>query len=120
MVSRKKIVLVQDNREILEIMEDVLQDEGFDVEASLTTKPIEKIATSKPDAIVIDDHIAGERKGSQVIKEIKNNNKTKNVSAVLTSTSNELPKQAKACLADDYIQKPFDLDEMVKVVKKNT
>ena len=117
---KKKVVLVQDNEEILEIMDEALKDEGFDVIASLTPKPIEEIERMKPDAIVIDDHIQGKRRGSDVIKEVKENKKTKDVSAVLTSTSNKLPEQAKLCSADDYIQKPFDLEEMINVVKKNT
>lgn len=120
MDSRKKVVLVQDNKEILEIMEEALEDEGFDVEASLTTKPIEEMAVTKPNAIVVDDHIVGKKRGSEVIKEVKENKKNAKIFAVLTSTSIELPKQAEACLADDYIQKPFDLDEMIEVVKKNT
>ncbi len=40
------------------------------------------------------------------------------VSAVLTSTSNDLSGKAEQCKADDYLEKPFDLDHMIDVVKK--
>lgn len=116
---KKKVVLVQDNKDILDIMDQVLEEEGFDVTASLTTEPIEKIEEIDPDVVVVDEHIKGRKKGSEVIKELKSDPQTEDVSAVLTSTSNNLAQEAEDCKADDYIEKPFDLDHMVDVVKKN-
>jgi two-component system response regulator VicR len=115
---KKKVVLVQDNKNILEIMDQVLTEEGFDVTSSLTTEPIEKIDKIEPDVVIIDDHIKGNKKGSEVIEELKSEPETEDISAVLTSTSNDLAKKAKECKADDYIEKPFDLDHLIEVVKK--
>ena len=117
---KKKVVLVQDNKDILDIMDHVLEEEGFDVTASLTTEPIDKIDEIEPDVVIVDDHIKGKKRGSQVIKELKSDPETEDVSAVLTSTSNNLAQQAEECKADDYIEKPFDIDHMVEVVKKNS
>lgn len=117
---KKKVVLIQDNEDILDIMDQVLEDEGFEVTASLTTEPIEKLDEIDPDVIVVDEHIRGEKKGSAVIEELKSDPDTQDVSAVLTSTSPNLSEKAIACNADDYIEKPFDIDHMVEVVKKNT
>lgn len=116
---KKKVVLVQDNKDILEIMDQVLDEEGFEVTSSLTTEPIDKINEIEPDVVVIDDHIKGTKKGSKIIKELKSDPETEDISAVLTSTSNELPQIAQENKADDFIQKPFDIDHMVEVVKKN-
>jgi two-component system response regulator VicR len=117
---KKKVVLIQDNEDILEIMDQVLEDEGFDVTASLTTEPIEKIDEIEPDLVIVDDHIRGNKKGSKVIEELKTDPQTEDVSAVLTSTSHDLPEKAKECKADDYIEKPFDIDHMINVVKNNS
>lgn len=54
-----------------------------------------------------------------MIKELKADPETEDLSSVLTSTSCDIAKTAKECQADDYIEKPFDLDHMVDVVKKN-
>jgi len=116
---KKKVVLVQDNKDILDIMDQVLVEEGFDVTASLTTEPIDKIDKIDPDVVVIDDHIKGSKKGSKIVQELKSDPKTEDVSAVLTSTSEKLPEIAQESKADDYIQKPFDIEHMVEVVKKN-
>jgi two-component system response regulator VicR len=117
---KKKVVLIQDNEHILEIMDKVLEDEGFEVTPSLTTEPIEKIEKIDPDVIVVDEHIQGDKKGTEVIEDLKSDPDTEELPAVLTSTSMDLPKKADQCKADDYIQKPFDLDHMVDVVKKNS
>ena len=116
---KKKVVLVQDNKDILDIMDQVLEEEGFDVTASLTTDPIDKIDEIEPDLVIVDDYIKGKKKGSEVIKELKSDPETEEVAAVLTSTSNNLPQTAVECKADDFIAKPFDIDHMVEVVKKN-
>lgn len=117
---KKKVVLIQDNEDILDIMDQVLEEEGFEVTASLTTEPIEKLDEIDPDVVVVDEHIKGKKRGSAVIEELKSDPDTQDVSAVLTSTSANLSEKATACKADDYIEKPFDIDHMVEVVKKNT
>jgi Response regulator containing CheY-like receiver, AAA-type ATPase, and DNA-binding domains len=117
---KKKIVLIQDNKDILEVMEEILEDEGFKVVPSLTTAPIDNIEEIDPDLVIVDDNIKGNKKGSKVIKELKEDPQTEDLSAVLTSTSNDLPQKAIECKADDYIEKPFDIDHMVEVVKENS
>ncbi|KQS38136.1 two-component system response regulator [Pedobacter sp. Leaf194] len=116
---KKKVVLVQDNKDILDIMDQVLDEEGFDVTASLSTDPIKNIDKIDPDVVVIDDNIKGTKKGSKVIQELKSEPETEDISAILTSTSDKLPQIAEESKADDFIQKPFDLDHMIDVIKKN-
>jgi len=120
MMKKKKIVLIQDNEDILNIMDEVLEEEGFDVTSSLTTEPIEKIDEIDPNLVIVDEHIKGTKKGAKVIEELKSDPDTEDISAVLTSTSFDLPAKANACKADDFIEKPFDLDHMIDVVKKNS
>ncbi|MCY0976781.1 response regulator [Chryseobacterium wangxinyae] len=116
---KKKVVLVQDNPEILEIMDQVLDEAGFEVIGSLTTEPIENVEEIDPDVVVVDDHIKGDVKGSEVIKELKSDPDTEEIPAVLTSTSSSIKQDARDCKADDYIEKPFGIDEMIDVVKRN-
>ncbi|MDR6919567.1 MULTISPECIES: response regulator [Chryseobacterium] len=117
---KKKIVLIQDDKDVLEVMDEILEDEGFDVIPSLTTEPIKRIDKIDPDLVIVDDNIKGSKKGSKVIKGLKDDPQTEDLSAVLTSTSYDLPKTAEACKADDFIEKPFDIDHMINVVKKNS
>jgi len=116
----KKVVLIQDDEQILEIMDHILTSEGYDVTPSLNTDPIEEIDDINPDIVIVDEYIKGDKRGTEVIEELKTDPATEDLSAVLTSTSPELSKTAEECKADDYIEKPFDIDHLVDVVKKNT
>lgn len=117
---KKKIVLIQDNETILNIMDEVLTEEGYDVTPSLTAVPNREIDQIDPDVVIVDDYIMGKKKGSEVIEELKSDPETEDLSAVLTSTAHDLSKKAKECKADDYIEKPFDINNMIEVVKKNS
>ncbi|WP_411973714.1 response regulator [Sphingobacterium sp. Lzh-3] len=119
-MTKKKAVVIQDNEDILNIMDEVLVDEGFDVIPSLTTEPIEELADIDPDILIVDDHIKGSKKGSEVIKELKADPDTEELPSVLTSTDSDIAKTADECKADDFIEKPFDLDHMIDVVKRNS
>ena len=101
-------------------MDEVLVDEGFDVIPSLTTEPIEELADIDPDILIVDDQIKGSKKGSEVIKELKADPDTEELPSVLTSTDSDIAKTADECKADDFIEKPFDLDHMIDVVKRNS
>jgi two-component system response regulator VicR len=116
----KKVVIIQDDEQILELMDHILTNEGYDVTPSLTTEPIEQIEEIDPDVVIVDEYIKGDKRGTEVIEELKSDPATEEVSAVLTSTSPKLSKKAEECKADDYIEKPFDIDHLVDVVKKNT
>lgn len=100
-------------------MDQVLTEEGYDVTPSLTTEPIDTIDEIEPDIVIVDDNIKGNKKGSEVIEALESDSNTEGLSAVLTSTSPDVPQKAKECKADDYIEKPFDIDQMIEVVKKN-
>lgn len=50
---KKKVVLIQDNEDILHIMDHVLEEEGFNVTASLTTDPIDnRLHNRKPPGLM--------------------------------------------------------------------
>lgn len=115
----KKVVLIQDEEEILEIMDHILTDEGYDVIPSLTTEPIEDIDQYDADIVIVDEHIKGNKRGPKIIEELKAAPETEELPAILTSTSNDLAQKATQCKADDYIEKPFDIDVMIDVVNRN-
>ena len=116
---KKKIILIQDNETILQLLDQVLEEEGYDVTASLTIEPIENILKIDPDIIIIDDHIKGKLTGSQIIKRLKSNTVTNKIPAILSSTSSNIVHEAILCDADGLIEKPFEIEDVLNLVKKN-
>jgi DNA-binding response OmpR family regulator len=55
----KKILIIEDDPDILELMAYILEDEGYQVTAALDCKPLDQIASIKPDLILLDNRLGG-------------------------------------------------------------
>lgn len=73
----------------------------------------------KPDIIILDINLPN-KSGFEVLKEIKEDEKLKNIPVVVLSTSNSMEDINKSYFlqANCYITKPIELDDFVKAVKK--
>lgn len=114
----KKILVVDDEKEIRELIRDFLVKENFEaVMASNGREALEKL--SKPDNdfdLVLLDIMMGEIDGLEVIKILR---KTSSIPVIfLTSKNEEIDKVLGLEIgADDYITKPFNPREMVARIK---
>lgn len=115
----KKIVVVEDEEDIRELIEYHLQREGFavigveDGERGLLT-----IERELPDLVLLDLMLPG-IDGLEICRELRNRDKTKHISVLMVTAKTE---EADVVLglglgADDYIQKPFRPRELVARVK---
>ena len=112
----KKIVVVEDDRDILEIISQLLQDEGYDVTSYNNGDVIDLIKNNKPDLILCDNWLPSHR-GNEICKQLKADPDTSNIPFILISTSMHLADIAHACGADSYMQKPFNIKEVTSIVK---
>jgi DNA-binding response OmpR family regulator len=120
MVS-KKVLIIDDDPDILEITSMILSTEGYDVESSLNGKPAMDLINEQqfPDLLLLDVRLVGEEKnGNEICNALKANDKTKNIPVVLISAEQDLVNIAYQCGADGYIKKPFDINFMVEKVKE--
>lgn len=111
------IQLIDDDVSMLIVIKDALEDNGWMVIASTETdNAIEQYFDLNPDCIIIDFHL---RKSNhlQLLDEI---HKMKFVPIILTSmeAGKEIRIDAFSNGADDFIQKPFDLEEFIVRVKR--
>lgn len=115
----KKILIIDDDEDILEILEIVFQDSGFEVILSRVGLDVDFISVLHPDIILLDVRIAGsQKKGTEICKDIKANHKTRHLPVFLFSAEPDLPDMAIACEADSYISKPFAIDSLVAKVSE--
>lgn len=113
----KKIVVIEDDNDILDLMQVILEDEGYQVLASEQVRNIDVIAEHQPALILLDDRLPGEY-GHVICKRIKSNLRTKHIPVVLVSATRDLEKVAFDCKADDFLPKPFDLKDLLSLVKR--
>jgi two-component system OmpR family response regulator len=117
MSSGAKILVVDDEPSILETVAGVLRDEGFDVNTACTARgAMSAIAATCPDLVVLDIMLP-DFDGIEITRRLRADGR--NV-AVLFLTARDGVEDRVAGLrtgGDDYVTKPFSLDELVERVR---
>ena len=114
-----KIYVVDDEKDIREILKVNLQKNGFDVATFASAEEVLKQVTiAKPDLFILDIMMSG-MDGLDLCKQIRASNTLKDIPILfLSAKSQELDKVLGLELgADDYITKPFSIHELVARVK---
>ena len=115
----KKIVVVEDEEDIRELIEYHLQREGFAViGVEDGERGLQTIERELPDLVLLDLMLPGVD-GLEICRELRSREKTKHISVLMVTAKTE---EADVVLglglgADDYIQKPFRPRELVARVK---
>lgn len=115
----KKILIVDDEANILELLRYNLNKNGFEVEeASTGEEALEKINNNKYDMAILDLMLPG-IDGLEVLRTIRATEKIKNLPVImLTAKSEEIDKVIGLELgADDYLCKPFGVHELLARMK---
>lgn len=116
----KKIMIVDDELNLVELIKAVLEQEGFEtIGVNSGQECLEKLKVVKPDLILMDMMMPG-MSGRETTEKIRANPKTKDfkVAFVTVARFSEVGRDAlKKLNVSDYITKPFDNDDLVKRVK---
>jgi DNA-binding response OmpR family regulator len=113
----KKILIIENDADIREIIKYALEDEGFTVAGMPSPESLEAVVRHRPDLILIDEWVAG-HPGHRLCVRIKQFHSLMHVPVIILSTSNDIEKITAECKADGYIRKPFDLAQLVEVVQE--
>lgn len=112
---KKRIVVIEDNHDILELLGFILENEDYEVMASLDPEPLKSIEEIDPHLILLDENLGASR-GHQLCLELKSNPGTSHLPVILISAVNDLPELARRCKADNYIAKPFLIEDLLDLV----
>lgn len=117
----KKILIVDDEIDTLELIKLVLESAGFStVLASNGMEALEKIKEAKFDLVLLDIMMP-DMDGWEVFRNIKEMDKTIPI-AILTAKAQNIDRLLglHVLKAEDYITKPFGKNELIDKVKKLT
>ena len=117
-VDPKKIVLVDDDPDIREIMTMILESEGYLVVGlDNGLDALDTIRKVRPD-IVLLDVMLGDVDGRDICKALKQQPATQTIPVIIVSASHGWhTAHEKNCGADNYLAKPFDITDLVSRVK---
>ena len=114
----KKILVVDDEKPIADILQFNLKKEGYEVECAYDgNQALEMVEEFKPDLILLDIMLP-QRDGMEVCREVRK--KYEMPIIMLTAKDSEIDKVLGLELgADDYMTKPFSTRELIARVKAN-
>ncbi|HEY4032749.1 MAG TPA: response regulator [Ktedonobacteraceae bacterium] len=116
--KNKKILVVDDEPDILEFLRIVLQEEGYTVMAMDKVDYVENIYNSTlPDLILLDVLLSG-KDGREIVKQLKKQEETKHIPIIMLSAHPSAEQTSGEAGAEDFIAKPFDIDFLLKKIKK--
>ena len=112
MLSRRRILLIEDEQSISEPLAEALEREGFDVVSAATAaEGREAFRTRAPDLVLLDVMLP-DGDGRDVLRDIRSTSRTPVV--MLTARGEEMDRVLGLELgADDYITKPFSAAELI-------
>jgi two-component system phosphate regulon response regulator PhoB len=116
----KKILVIEDDKDRRDTIVYILEEENYEVISSEDSKILNSLDTYKPDLILLDNWLTdwkSDANGQQLSKELKSNPATSHIPVIIISAVSNIKEIAEAGLANGYLRKPFDLAELVEIVK---
>jgi two-component system OmpR family response regulator len=113
---RKKVLLIEDNQDICEIVKWVLEDNGCDITVTKHV-PAADLPRFKADLIVLDEWV-NNSEGHMLCKEIKAIHDLKHIPVVIFSTAIDIEELMQTCGAEGFVRKPFDIGDLLVEVNR--
>lgn len=119
MSKNKKVFVFDDNSDILDLCTIILEDAGYDIKTSSTSNDIiGQVMAYTPDIIFMDNWLP-DVGGIDATRALKAHALLKNIPVIYFSANNDVKSLADQAGADGYLSKPFDIEELEKIIIKH-
>lgn len=118
MKDNKKILVVDDDAGIGEMLKTLL--EFYDYQVLVTEKPDEAeelVIKNDIDLVLLDMLISGVN-GTDVCIRLRENEKTADTPVIMMSALHDAGPKCRNAGADDFIDKPFEMDELIAKINE--
>jgi two-component system phosphate regulon response regulator PhoB len=112
-----KVLIIENDQDIRHIVELILEEQGFITLSIPEPEDLTEIIPFKPDVMLLDEFI-NNTPGHRLCRKIKQIDILKHIPVIILSTANDIELIASECEANNYIRKPFDIEEMVHTVMR--
>jgi DNA-binding response OmpR family regulator len=113
LASKIKVLIVDDDEGLIEILHDELQSEGYDVlTATNGDAGMEAFRSQRPSLVVLDIKMPG-LGGKQVLRNMKK--EYPSVKVVMLTAHGDIgsASECRALGADDFVEKPYELGDLL-------
>jgi CheY-like chemotaxis protein len=113
--KQKTILVADDDRAIVDSISSVLEMWGYDVLYVHDGTSVIQAVKAQPDLILLDIQMPG-HDGQAVCRQLKRQASTKDIPIMIVSASMDVQHKANEVGADDYLEKPFDMEVLQQKV----
>ena len=119
--TKSRVLVIDDDPDIVEVIQLLLEDAGYLVsninQLPENANPAQLCLQVQPDFIILDMLLSG-HDGRHLARHLKANQFTNHIPLMMISAHPQARAQALAAGADDFLAKPFDMDEMLAKVER--
>lgn len=118
-VKKRKVLLIDDEVPLLEVMKTNLEIEGYEVVTEMSGETgLVSAVVEQPDIIILDIMMP-DVDGWEICQRLRSDTRTKYIPIVMLTALDETHHVVKGfeCGADDYLAKPFDNQELFARIK---
>jgi len=114
----KCILICDDDEGILDVTAMVLESYGYRVIPIINSlKVLDTVRKEVPDLVILDLWMPGIN-GEQLLEALKSNPATRDMPVIIISASRDGSTIARQSGANDFLEKPFDIDVLTQRVKQ--
>ena len=117
-MSGNAILIVDDDLAILDMIAELLEYEGYQVVTCSSGSDALARVKDNPPALILLDLMMPQMSGWQVIAALRSSPQTRAIPIVLLSARRDLPATAKDLGVEHFLEKPFDLDELLRLIQQ--
>ena len=112
------ILIVEDDPQVARLISLVLQRNGHDSQIVADGQGALDCAREQKPSIIFADLTIKGMGGEALCSALKSHPDTKNIPYIVVSGDRDIAEKARVCGADDYMGKPFEFDDLIRLVNK--
>lgn len=116
--KQKKILVVDDEPDILEFLQVILEEEGYFVITTDKGEYLEQLHNGGLPQLILLDVLLSGKDGREVARYLKSQEETKHIPIIMFSAHPSAEETARTAGADDFLAKPFDIPILLEKVRQ--
>jgi DNA-binding response OmpR family regulator len=117
MVPNQKILLLDDNKDLLMIVQIILKGQGYEIIVANNIEEAEKKIRIHHPALILMDVFIADQDGRELCNQLKQNPDTSDIRVIMMSGCDSSFGLLNGICADDFMQKPFDYNDLLTRVQ---
>ena len=117
--SPRRLLVVDDEPDILEFLQIILEEEGYEVVTADKGEYLEQLHNGGLPHLILLDVLLSGKDGREIVKYLKSQQETKHIPVIMFSAHPSAEEAARLAGADDFLAKPFEIDVLLAKIAQH-